>query len=422
MFGAFNIGITGVKAAQIGMDVTSHNVANVHTDGYKRQVVEFQESSRPTNTVSEFGGQGVYVGDITNATNPFLDKIINDYATKVSKNGEALDALNGLNDILKRNDIVSSSMDILNAFQDVSNDPTSIPIRENLMQKLTAFKDTTKGLDSTLADYRTYLQDKAEATIDETNNILQSIADVGSLSLNVGDATALDSKRNSLLTQLANKVEYTVAANGDLIGENGRPLLTGGKPNFLTYADIPNMKEGLIGGLNLASSLVTDIRGQLPASVNFFANEINTKHKQGFDLNGDAGLDVFKSFTNISDLDLNITSPIQIAASVSPDTKIINGTNTQNISDLRFSMFDNQSVFEKLNELQRKVAGLQNEYENTADAANTLYDQLRNSDLSNVNLDEEASNLMKYQKMYEANSKVLQTANQMLGTILDIIA
>jgi flagellar hook-associated protein 1 FlgK len=422
MFGAFNIGITGVKAAQIGMDVTSHNVANVHTDGYKRQVVEFQESSRPTNTVSEFGGQGVYVGDITNATNPFLDKIINDYATKVSKNGEALDALSGLNDILKRNDIVGSSMDVLNAFQDVSNDPTSIPIRENLMQKLTSFKDVSKGLDSTLGDYNTYLQDKAEATIDETNNLLQSIADVGSLSLNVGDATALDSKRNSLLTQLANKIEYTVAANGDLIGENGRPLLTGGKPNFLTYADIPNMQEGLIGGLNLVSGLVNDIKTQMPTSINFFTNEINTKHKQGFDINGTAGLDVFKSFTNIADLELNITSPEQIAASVSPDTKIINGTNTQNISDLRFSMFDNQSVFEKLNELQRKVAGLQNEYENTADAANTLYDQLRNSDLSNVNLDEEASNLMKYQKMYEANSKVLQTANQMLGTILDIIA
>lgn len=422
MIGAFNIGVSGVKSAQVGMDVTSHNVANVHTEGYKRKIVEFEESTRTTNAVRDFGGQGVGVSDINSSSNPFLDKIINEYAMKVGKNNEALDALNSLNDILKRNDIVGSSMDVLNAFQDVANDPTNIPIRENLLQKLTGFKDVTKGLDSTLSSFNNYLQGKAQSSIDEVNNLLQNLADVGNLTVNAGDLGELDSKKNFLLNKLASKIEYTVEANGDIVGENGRKLLASGKPNFLTYDEIPTLKEGLIGGLNLVSGLTNDIKNQMPASINFFANQINTKHKEGFDINGNKGLDVFKPFNNISELELNLTSPTQIAASMNSDNKIINGTITQNISDLRFTLFDHQSVFEKLNELQRKTAGLQNEYENTADAATTLYDQLKNSDLSSVNLDEEASNLMKYQKMYEANSKVIQTANAMLGTILDIIA
>jgi len=40
---------------------------------------------------------------------------------------------------------------------------------------------------------------------------------------------------------------------------------------------------------------------------------------------------------------------------------------------------------------------------------------------SGVNLDEEAANLMQYQQMYQANSKVIQTASTLFDTILDMV-
>ncbi|MGV2293589.1 flagellar hook-associated protein FlgK [Trinickia sp. YCB016] len=40
--------------------------------------------------------------------------------------------------------------------------------------------------------------------------------------------------------------------------------------------------------------------------------------------------------------------------------------------------------------------------------------------VSGVNLDEEAANLMQYQQLYQANSKVIQTANSMFSTLLGI--
>lgn len=422
MINSLNIGITGLKAAQMGMDVTSHNVANVHTDGFRREVVQLTESARTPTTATDFGGQGVGFASVSNAGDPFIDQLMNEYATKLGKNQEALDALKSLNSLLKNNDVMMSSMDVLNAFQDVSNDPTNIPVRENLLQKLESFKEVTKSLNGSLTEFNQYVTNKSQATIDNTNDLLQNIADLGKLASNISDTSSLSSKRNSLLTQLASKMQYTVLANGDIVGENNRPLITGTTVNKLTYADIPNIKEGVIGGLSIVGDMVSQIQTQLPTSIKFFADQVNTIHKQGFDLNGNAGGAVFNNFTTISDLAITVTSPSDVAASTDKNNKIINGNTTQNISDLRYSLFGNQSIFEKITELQRKSSGLENQFKNTADAAASLYDQLKNSNLSNVNLDEEAANLIKYQKMYEANSKIIQISNSMLGTILDIIA
>ena len=43
------------------------------------------------------------------------------------------------------------------------------------------------------------------------------------------------------------------------------------------------------------------------------------------------------------------------------------------------------------------------------------------SSISGVNLDEEAANLLKFQQMYQASSKVLQAGNQMFQSILAIM-
>ena len=47
-------------------------------------------------------------------------------------------------------------------------------------------------------------------------------------------------------------------------------------------------------------------------------------------------------------------------------------------------------------------------------------DQLIEKEGSNVNLEEEVPEMMVIQRTYEANLKVLQTQNDMLGTLLDI--
>ena len=49
-------------------------------------------------------------------------------------------------------------------------------------------------------------------------------------------------------------------------------------------------------------------------------------------------------------------------------------------------------------------------------------DQMVEKETSNVNLEEELPDLMVTQRTYEANLKVLQTRDKMLGSMLDIIS
>lgn len=68
----FNIGVSGLKAAQVGLDVTSHNIANVNTANYKRQVVDFAEVLAPRWYIASTpDGAGVKVEDIRQVTDPF---------------------------------------------------------------------------------------------------------------------------------------------------------------------------------------------------------------------------------------------------------------------------------------------------------------------------------------------------------------
>jgi flagellar basal-body rod protein FlgC len=49
-------------------------------------------------------------------------------------------------------------------------------------------------------------------------------------------------------------------------------------------------------------------------------------------------------------------------------------------------------------------------------------DQMVEKETSNVNLEEELPDMMVTQRTYEANLKVLQTQDKMLGTLLDILS
>lgn len=70
----FSIGLSGLKAAQIGMDVTSHNIANVNTPDFQRQLMLLKNVSFNSTLNSTSSGAGVAVSDIINVNDPFLLK------------------------------------------------------------------------------------------------------------------------------------------------------------------------------------------------------------------------------------------------------------------------------------------------------------------------------------------------------------
>jgi flagellar hook-associated protein 1 FlgK len=60
-------------------------------------------------------------------------------------------------------------------------------------------------------------------------------------------------------------------------------------------------------------------------------------------------------------------------------------------------------------------------YTQKADSAVLSNLEGQRNEISGVNLDEEAANLLKYQQLYSASTKVLQTGNQMFNSLLMIM-
>ncbi|RRJ74092.1 flagellar hook-associated protein FlgK [Pandoraea apista] len=113
---------------------------------------------------------------------------------------------------------------------------------------------------------------------------------------------------------------------------------------------------------------------------------------------------------------------------IAPNTS---GAVTDNRNGLALSALQNdktkvggsQSYATAYANLVSYVGSTTNTYKSTSAAQATLLQQAQTAQQSNsgVNLDEEAANLIKYQQLYQANSKVIQTASTLFDTILQMV-
>ncbi|PKO46855.1 MAG: hypothetical protein CVU31_09190 [Betaproteobacteria bacterium HGW-Betaproteobacteria-4] len=66
-----SIGITGIHAAQLGLEATQHNIANANTPGYSRQYIQ-QSAGIPRLTGSGYFGSGTTVDTVRRAYDKYL--------------------------------------------------------------------------------------------------------------------------------------------------------------------------------------------------------------------------------------------------------------------------------------------------------------------------------------------------------------
>ena len=140
---SMNISLTGLKANQAALNVVSHNIANMNTEGYVRQRVNFAEvrTSNGDNTVN---GQiaslsGVKVASITTSANDYLN---NYYRTQNSiyegllADADSAGQLSDLLDSLKGAGLGNSLTDFFNAANSLNQNPTDYSLRINFVEKV----------------------------------------------------------------------------------------------------------------------------------------------------------------------------------------------------------------------------------------------------------------------------------------------
>ena len=173
---------------------------------------------------------------------------------------------------------------------------------------------------------------------------------------------------------------------------------------FLTTTVSQNVSNLTASG-SLASNLPTITMNLFPAIIT---------STEGYSGNS---LFLVNKLTAANFISVAPTDPLLYYSNSNLQTPKISSENA-NTAQLKSSLFGNL-VADLVTDVGVQVATWNNSKKADDAVLSNLKEQ--REQLSGVNLDEEAANLLKYQQLYSASTKILQTGNQMFNTLLAIM-
>lgn len=216
LFSSIQIANNALIAAQLGLQVTSNNVANANTPGYIRQSLILTPA--PTQ---RYGGLllglGVDVAAVVQQTDRFLEERVRNAASDLA-NSEAQDntyvQLESLIGELSDTDLSSSLSNFFNSIHDILNQPDSASVRNlAVLQGRTLAEDISR-LDERVRQIRSDVNDQIGGAADRINGLLGKIANLNlQIAIAEGgntlasDAVGLRDQRNSTLGELASLID-----------------------------------------------------------------------------------------------------------------------------------------------------------------------------------------------------------------------
>ncbi|MBZ2174821.1 flagellar hook-associated protein FlgK [Schnuerera sp. xch1] len=341
-FGGLYISISGLNANKRALDTVSHNISNVNNPYYVRQSVIHAESRYSLDIINGLQtGSGVDVQQIRQIRDEFLDaKIRNEMAAYGYYNAKS-EILGEIEIIF--NEITSSGLqnvmdDFWNGWAELYKEPDSLTIRGLLHENAVAFTTTVNHISTQLDNLQLNLNREMLNKTEETNVILEEIADLNKkIKLAEGygkNISANDYRdvRNAKLDRLSELIPITHYENqyGEVVVSlNGRSLINGDYFNPIDiqlnekghgeiyWSDTGDKIElngrGELGGyIDARDEDVVKYRERLNILVGELASSVNALHKLGADLKGNKeGEDFFK-----------ITDPSDPAATIKVNEKL----------------------------------------------------------------------------------------------------
>ena len=323
----FNIGTSALVSLQRAIGTTGHNIANVNTEGYSRQRVEFA-ALPPQITGAGFVGSGVTIASITRSYDAFLTEDVRARTSSAFGSSMSADLSGRVDSILANPDTgLGPALDtFFSAMQDVANNPGSIPERQVLVREAEVLSDRFRYLDGRFSQLERQISVQIEDTVRDINDFATSIAQLNeqivSETIRAGGQPPNDllDERDQALNRLAEKVGINTFEQEDgavnvFLG-NGQSLVVGniastlktfpspydvgrlsvGLSGLAAQTDISSfLSGGELGALvDSRSVLIDDARSELGIIAAGIADFVNEQHRLGLDLNGNLGTDFFK--------------------------------------------------------------------------------------------------------------------------------
>ncbi|SRR5712692_73018 len=450
LFGTLSIALSALEASQGALASTTNNVANVNTPGFSRQRPVLVENSPVVQGQLTFG-TGVTLQQIESLRDPILQMRIQEETQHQGQLDAFVSAMQQAQVMFASSsgDIGSQISKFFSSLSQLSTNPANLALRQGVLTAAANLASTFRNTASNLTQQRSNLDLSVTQAIQQVNLLTKRIAGLnsqisGMQGLNQ-DASAFIDQRDVLIGQLSSLVDVSQihSDNGlTLTTSNGTALVAGGQSFALnTQTDISgvqhifaqgkditgNLTSGQLGGLLQARDQnIPTLLSNLDTLAAGFATSVNTAHRSGFDLNGAAGGDFFvappiSGVGAAASMAVQITDPALIAAS-SDGSPGSNG-NVNVLSAVHDQVVaSGQTATEYYANLVFGVGSNVSNGSAELSSSQLILRQLQDQrgSVSGVSLDEEAANMVQYQRAYDAAARVVTTVNQMLDTVINM--
>jgi flagellar hook-associated protein 1 FlgK len=458
LFGSLDLASNSLATQQEAMAVAGQNMANVNNPAYARERAVVQTTSS-IDTQAGQEGTGAGIVSISEVRDALLDNqiqsetsVTSNYSTQQSAlqnaeaylgeqvtntSGSSASSSSGLAAMLSNlfnsfssmttgsgdpATVVQSAQEVTNQFNQVSASLSQVQSNLNTsIQNDVASVNQDLGQIATLNKQIMVAQAGGGTADDLVDTREQTIENLSGL-MNISTSAQADGSMNvsfgtdQLVTggSVADNLQAYDAGGGNLLVKNtsGATLdVTGGSiAGNITARDVA--LAGLQTGLNtLASQLVTQVNGI---------------YSQGCAPGGGSGQDFFSgdSAANIAVNSALVADPSQFQASSTAgadgDTQIaldLANLGSQPIAALGGQTFS-QSYAQTVTNLGNAINTATDQL-NTSQAISTSLTNQRSSE-SGVSIDEEMTNMMQFQKAYEASAQLVSTLNAMMETVINM--
>ncbi|WEG11247.1 flagellar hook-associated protein FlgK [Pullulanibacillus sp. KACC 23026] len=475
-FLGLEIGKRGLAAQQAALTTTGHNIANANTPGYTRQSAVFQATNAipvaglSSDTTTGQLGTGVEVAQITRLRDSFLDTQYRNENTDLGYWTAKSDTYTKIEDAINEpsDQGLAATMDtFFESWQELANDPDSSSTRAVVRQDAVAVTDSFNAISSSLDQMQSDLHNVITTNTDDVNSLATQIANlndqISRLVPNDYQPNDLYDQRDNLIDQLSNLVDVQVTpgdsgmvnisvGSGSLVSGKTSNTLSVGFDSDSGLVDPDQIEIGgnkvtlqsgeLLGDMESYGilgqedqSIIPSMKAKINSLATTFADAVNTAHKNGLNLdniNGvsDEKVDFFVG-TSAGDMQVNpeIMNSLNLiaAAKVESDgqSSTGNGQNAMDIYNIKSTNLNFPGTTTNVDDYYQNIVGQlgidSQESQRMEDNAQTIVQQVdnRRQSVSGVSLDEEMTNMIRFQQAYNSSARMVSVMNDCLDKIIN---
>ena len=438
-----------MRAVEQALAVTENNVVNASTPGYVKQTATFE--ALPFDLTVGLPG-GVSPGLVQSSRDAFAEKAVRQQQTDLGFSQQKTSDLTTVEtffNLSSASGIGPAISSLFQSFSQLSVNPNDTVSRQAVIDQAQSvaqnFQQTAAGLSSQGAS----IDQDARSTIDSINRLAGVVAEINGQNRadpSGGVDAGVDAQLNSTLEQLSQLVNFTALQQPDgtvTVYVGGQTPLVAGVQSFAIGGDFSTAKTAVLSstGADISSTitggklsaLLDDKNNILPSYMQDLntlatsvADQVNTTLQNGIDQNGAApATDLFTYNASLGaalTLGVNPVTPDQIAAAL-PGAPGGNG-NALNLAALANGRNLNNYT---LAQFYGNLGGRVGRDLSTATDNQTTKEQLLSQaqtfrqQVSGVSLDQEAVNLVAFQRAYQASTKMLTVLDTLTRDLMNVL-